>query len=477
MPQPLVALQAALPQFADPVDLQTKAYALRDLAAKAQANDQALADDKATRAAYAANPTDGAARLSALAAVSPKAYAAEAKAQTDQAKANAETMAKQIEAAHKKVDLTGQAFGYVRQFPTVQNAKSAIQWLGDNGVYTPDQVAQYHAKIDAAPDQVADMANQAYAAALGVKDQLSKIETRDTGGQVQTIATNPLTNTTTTLSTIDKTQSPDNKATNDRIAAEGRANRANQIKVTQMVSDRDKGDDDGSGLSDATKKRIAMQFVDAGDTSGMKNIGRGAQGAKDLRGIQNAITEYAASKGLSPTEISAKIADFEGLKTGLRTSANISARIDNAAAEAEQLAPLAIEASRKVSRSGFLPFGRAQVMFNNQTNDPDMNEFATANIGLATAYAGVLARGAKTTESDKQEARHILLEAKDQKTYEVIVAQMKREIAAAQAAPGKVRDHLRGEISGKASNSRSASGTSTPAAPALPSGWSVQEVH
>jgi hypothetical protein len=122
MPQPLVALQATMPQFEDPVTLQTKAYSLRDLAAKAQAVDQSRTDDQAARAAFAANPTDGAARLSALAGVSPAAYSAEAKRQADLDKTGAETRAKQLETAHKQIDLAGQAFGYVRQFPTKENA-------------------------------------------------------------------------------------------------------------------------------------------------------------------------------------------------------------------------------------------------------------------------------------------------------------------------------------------------------------------
>lgn len=450
MPQPLVALQATMPQFEDPVTLQAKAYTLRDLAAKAQATDQSRTDDQAARAAFAANPTDGAARLSALAGVSPAAYSAEAKRQADLDKTGAETRAKQLETAHKQIDLAGQAFGYVRQFPTKENAAAAVQWLGQNGVLTPDHVADHLAKIDAAtPEQIQGLATQAFQSAVAAKDQLSKIETKDAGGQLITQATNPITNQTTTLSTLAKTQSPDNKATNDRVAAEGAANRENQIKVQTMIGERQDGkDDDGTGLSDKSKAFIAQQAVDAGDYSGLKNVGRGKQGAADLRAIRNAITDYAASKGLSPTQVSAKLAEFEGMKAGMRTSANISAKVENAGAEADQLAPLAIETGRNVARSGFLPFGRAQVMFNNQTNDPDMNRFATANIGLATAYAGAMARGGKATVIDMEHAREMLSTAKSQDAYESIVNQMQKEIAAARRAPRQVRDNLSSEISG-----------------------------
>ncbi|WP_440966161.1 hypothetical protein ACL58G_07900 [Massilia sp. GER05] len=449
MPQPLVALQAALPQFADPADQQLKAYKLRDLAAQADVADQARADDQASRAAYAANPTDGAARLSALAGVSPKAYAAEAKAQADQAKASAETRAKQIDSAHKAIEVAGRAFDYVRRYPTPENAHSAIKWLTDLGNFTPEQAAQYHAQVDANPGGIQAMADQAFAAALDAKDHLPKIETRDLGGQVQTISTDPLTNKTTTLSTLAKTQSPDNVATNERIAKEGAANRTNQIEVQKMIGARQdaKGDAEAS-LDPDTLGMMAKQYL-RGDKSVLQNLGRGAQGSANLVALRKSITAEAKAQGMSGDDIAARMADFQGQTAGLRTANNISARIENAAAEAAQLAPLAIEASRKVARSDFLPFGRAQVMFNNQTNDPDLNKFATANIGLATAYAGAMARGGKATVSDNEHARELLTTAKSQQAYEAIVNQMLQEIAAAQRAPKQVRDNLRGEVSGK----------------------------
>lgn len=250
-------------------------------------------------------------------------------------------------------------------------------------------------------------------------------------------------------------------ANNERIKSEGVANRAKDIKVQQMITDRVGGDDD-SGLTEGTRQRIAQQAVDSGDYSGLKNVGRGQQGAKDLRGIQNAITEYAKNKGLSPGDISAKLAEFEAMKSGMKVSANISAKIENAAAEADQLAPLAIDAGRQVVRSGFLPFGRVQVMFNNQTNDPAINKFATANIGLATAYASAMARGNKPTVSDNEHARELLSTAKSQTAYEAIVDQMRQEIKAARAAPLQVRDNLRNEISGKGGTSAAAATTGVP---------------
>jgi hypothetical protein len=459
-----------MPQFADPIETQAKVYKLRDLVAKADVTDQALADDKAARAAYAANPTDGAARLSALAGVSPKAYAAEAKAQADVAKAGAETTAKQLEVSQKKIETAGRVYGYVRNNPTVENALQGVQYLVDSGVYTPEHAQGVIEKIKANPDGIQGLANQAFAAALTAKDQLPKIDTRDTGGSVQTISTDPISGKTVSLSTLAKTQSPDNKATNDRAAAEGRANRANQLEVQKMIGARQdaKGDAEAS-LDQPTVTMMAKQYL-RGDKSVLQNLGRGSQGSANLVALRKAITAEATNQGLGGEDIAARMADFQGQIAGLRKANNISAGVENAAEEAAQLAPLAIDAGRNVARSGFLPFGRAQVLFNNQTNDENMNKFATANIGLATAYAGAMARGGKATVSDNEHARELLTTAKDQKAYEAIVNQMQQEIAAAQRAPKRVREALRNEVSGKGGHGDGA-GPSAPAVGTVEGGY------
>lgn len=237
MPE-LVALQTMLPQIDSPVAAQTKALQLRALQnASMQADTeqaaraQALADDRAVRAAYAANPTDQSARLAALAGISPKAYAAEAKQQADIAKSNAGAMKDQLDAAHKKVDITGQAFGYVRNNPTPENAKSAVNWLVQQGVFSPEQGQQNLAKIDADPANVKAMADQAFAAAVNAKDQLLKIETKDNGGALKTIGTNPLTGDVRTLSSMAKVQSPDSRAADARAAADRAAGRNQLIQA------------------------------------------------------------------------------------------------------------------------------------------------------------------------------------------------------------------------------------------------------
>jgi len=468
MPQPLVALQVRNPELADPAEMQAKAYNLRSLALQDQAAQQARADDQAARAAFSSNPTDNNARLSALAGVSPAAYGAEAKRQADLAKSGAETRVKQLEAAHKANDMAGQAFSYVRKFPTLDNAKSAINWLTQNGVYTPEQGAQYLDQVQKNPAAIQSLAEEAFYQAQEVKDHLYKLEKQDLGGTAQTLAFNPVSGETKVTSTTQKTQTPDSVASNERIASEGIKNRANAMEIAKLKNVAGGAE---ASLNDDTLDLMASQYL-RGDKSVLQNLGRGAQGAANLVALRGRITNQAKAAGMSGGDIASVMSDYAGQTAAMRTAGNISARIENAAAEAEQLAPLAIEAGRQVARSGFLPFGRAQVMFNNQTNDPALNKFATANMGLATAYASAMARGNKPTVSDMEHSRELLTTAKSQEAYEAIVSQMQQEIAAAQRAPRSVRENLRGEISGKGGGH----GAAPAAAPALPAGWGVTEV-
>ncbi len=246
-----------------------------------------------------------------------------------------------------------------------------------------------------------------------------------------------------------KTQTPDSRAADARFAARRTGN----------------GGGDAS-LDEDTLDMMADQAL-RGDRSVFQNIGRGAQGSANLVALRSRITQKAKERGITGADLASITADYGGQTAGLRTSGNISARIENAAAEAAELAPLAIEASRNVARSGFLPFGKAQVMFDVKTNDPALNKFATANIGLATAYANAMARGQKATVSDMQEARELLSTAKDQPAYEAIVGQMQQEIRAAQRAPQRVREHLRGEISGRGGDHGDAGSGGSPAAKPL----------
>lgn len=128
-------------------------------------------------------------------------------------KIESEAKDKEWAAQSKKLDLAGQAFGYVRQNPTLDAANQVLDYLGQNGVYSPETVAQYKATVAADPSKIGALAETAFRTVLDAKEQLMKVDTRNLGGTTQTVGTDPLTGKTTVLATAKNTQSPDNAAT------------------------------------------------------------------------------------------------------------------------------------------------------------------------------------------------------------------------------------------------------------------------
>lgn len=126
--------------------------------------------------------------------------------------ADAKMQKDRLEAAHKRADLMGQAFGYVRQNPTVEAAHAVLDNLGAQGVLPPEVVQQYKLQTSQNPGSIAQLADQAFRSALEAKDQLPKFETRNLGGTTDTIAVDPVTQHARTVNSVANTQSPDNKA-------------------------------------------------------------------------------------------------------------------------------------------------------------------------------------------------------------------------------------------------------------------------
>lgn len=224
---------------------------------------------------------------------------------------------------------------------------------------------------------------------------------------------------------------------------------ADRQSASRLAFDKSQADGNQDAAMDPLAIRMTAQQYLAGDAGALQNFGRGAQGARNLNAVRLEVAKQANSQGLNGADIAAKMAEFSGVKAGQRTAGTRSASIEIAANEAAELAPLAVEASRKVARSGFLPFGKAQVMFDQNANDPNLRQFAMANTALSNAYSQVMSRGGVATDSDKQHARELLSVAHDQPSYEAAVAQMTREIQAAQRAPGKVKEAISAGVTGK----------------------------
>lgn len=264
---------------------------------------------------------------------------------------------------------------------------------------------------------------------LGVKPDVTEV---DLGGTKQFVDKNRVT----PGQVFKKTMSPDTAANTS-------------LGWARLNYDKSQADSNQDEPMDPLAIRMTAQQYLAGDSGALQNFGRGAQGARNLNAVRLEIAKQANAMGLNGADIAAKMAEFQGVKAGQRTAGTRSASIEIAASEVQQLAPLALEASSKVARSGFKPFGNLQMMFNSNTNDPNMRQFAMANTALVNAYGQAMARGGAATVSDKDHARELLSTAFDQPSYAAAVAQLQRETKAAQAAPKAVRRDLSAEVSGR----------------------------
>ncbi len=395
----LMALKTMAPNIESPFESQGKALQLRQMLAADQQNQfqqqqqrQAQQDDAGYRDALRANPDGGAGLLRDLAGRGMyKQHAAAVKADQDQRKGNADidkdkaTTQKTLFDVKKEANqMVGAAAGALSKAPTYENAVTIVNQLKQTlGPEMANILGLDALEIPRDPRQIAQWANQHYLAAIDADKQMENDRVVSEGLANRTAAD------------VNSRRS----AASSKYSADSSAGTARARLAYDKERDSTKGAGAEPSMSPETIARLAKQVL-RGDRTGLANMGRGAQGAANLVAVQNAVTEEATRAGMSPEQITAASASLEGLRTGMRATGNISARVENAAQEAAELAPLALEASRGVARSGFLPFGKAQIMFNTQTNDPALAKFATANLGLATAYASAMARGNKPTVSD-----------------------------------------------------------------------------
>lgn len=79
----------------------------------------------------------------------------------------------QLESAQKKLTMTGQIAGYVRDNPTVENFTSALGTMVENGVLTPQQAQRVIADAGSDPAKIKSYAERAASDAISEADKLT----------------------------------------------------------------------------------------------------------------------------------------------------------------------------------------------------------------------------------------------------------------------------------------------------------------
>lgn len=237
-------------------------------------------------------------------------------------------------------------------------------------------------------------------------------------------------------------------------------------KVPQAASDAT------GGLSPEALDIKAAQWINGDYEGATKNVGRGAQGGKTLEAIANRAAIKLIEQGHTPEQAaaltSANMQKFRASgiyqNTESRTGASREANLNIILKAADAAIPAALEASEKVSRTGWVPINqiiqKGQVMASN----PDLRQFGMANLQLAEHWARAMNPTGVMRESDRDMALHFLSLADSKETYKQAVGQLKLQIT-------RERDAIRSSTPGHAAPAAPVG----PAAPVVIDGYTIKQ--
>lgn len=435
---PSIILQAKPVQLADPAELAQRALTIRDLTQRGQMQDlqyqgatrdfqnqQKLAD--LYRGAIKPDgtlDTEGLTSGMAQAGLGAQIPAIQ-KAALEAREARVKTSAAELGVQKQKLDLVNGSLASLLTKPDLSHddVVSAISGWVDQGVLTPEQGAQRVRELpgpDGLRPFLIQRAMESMDASKRLESALPKIEYKDTGGAQTPVDLNPLTNPNPKA--VQKTMTPDERA-----------------KLAFQQS---------GGLTDAAKDLMVDRLL-AGEkpSNVLGNLGRGQQGANDLRDIQNRMATAARSRGLSGAQITGILQDTAAAG---RTMTELGAREGKIAPrvqEALNFAQIAKQASAAVPRGNFLPWTKLSQMADTQINDPALAKLKAATLSLINAYAGAVGGGVMHVH-DQEAATKLLSTAQSPEAYNAVVDQLIQETQAALDSPKQVQERIRKERGG-----------------------------
>jgi hypothetical protein len=206
---------------------------------------------------------------------------------------------------------------------------------------------------------------------------------------------------------------------------------------------------DGEPLDDKTVALLAGR-VRAGDTRALVGLGRGAQGAADLRRIQREVSRQVEAG--EPVSAAAETILRNAAENAMRTSAaralgTKEVHFGVAEKAMEESLPVALAASEKVPRTQWLAMTKLIQAGQTQINDPDLKQFLIATDTAAKDYARTINPQGVLRESDIAYARKILSTADSKEAYAAALEQLKVEAQVMKRA----LDRQKGELTGRGS--------------------------
>jgi hypothetical protein len=254
------------------------------------------------------------------------------------------------------------------------------------------------------------------------------------------------------------------RADRERAHADSMALRGESLAIRKAQIAAGAGDDAKFGPEDL--KFLAEQ-ARAGDTSVYQNLGRGAQGAKNIIALRREVMRQTREEGGTGADVAAANVGFGGEKAAARTAGTKATNVELAAAEAQKTFPLVLQASAALPRTEFVPANRAIQAAQTNTGDPRVIALGTAINTSVNAYARAISPSGTPTVHDKEHARELLSTANTPEQLKAVLGMMEKEMSAARQAPKEVMSAQKARISGRPGETAPTGG--------IPSGWSVKE--
>lgn len=168
------------------------------------------------------------------------------------------------------------------------------------------------------------------------------------------------------------------------------------------------------------------------------NMGRGLQGNAESKAIRQRATDLELAAGGDPATWPTRWQDFRasgvGKSTAERVRANREENLDIILRATEAAIPAALEASKALPRSDFVPLNK--IIQNGQVNtsNPQLVQFGMANLQLAEHWARAMNPTGVMRESDRDKALHFLSTAYGNDTYAAALRQLETQIKREKAA-------------------------------------------
>jgi hypothetical protein len=220
------------------------------------------------------------------------------------------------------------------------------------------------------------------------------------------------------------------------------------------------------GLLEPEDARFMAEQYLAGDKSVMTGLGRGAQGAKNIITVRKAIREVATERKMSPTDLAAKLAEYNGYVAEQRALGTRLANIETASTEARKMIGIARQASADYPRTGPLHWEKLAQLKDTEIQDPKLAKLKGAVAEVVNTWARAISPSGVPTVADKEHGYALLNAAQSNEAFNAQLDQFQAAIDASLQAPTEVKQALHDAfVRGQGGPGSPAPGGATPPAP------------